>query len=271
MESGSLRRLVLLGLTVLVGCAAPQRPPSPARRLSVFELLSAPAEPCVRYYVMLFGSQATPKTPHRSHTWGMAIKVARLPGAPPLIETHTISWMPDSLDVRWWKLNVEPGSNFSNEFSIAHAMETGQRISAWGPYETWSGLYTRFVVQKEFLDADAVGYQCVDAVGEAARRGNGCDCFHALSDMDPYYDRRRYPIYAFGAAAARNIVRHLHERPTLVNPKADHGWLFDALGLDRYPITRRRYDGDFVEFSPEAVIDYVNREQRRRGRPSDDR
>jgi hypothetical protein len=30
-------------------------------------------------------------------------------------------------------------------------------------------------------------------------------------------------------------------------------WQFGAIGVECYPMTRRRYDGDTVEFSPEAV------------------
>lgn len=264
MESRFSSLLIALVLSCVVGCTSPRRTPSPARQLSAMDLLAAPAEPNVRYYVMLFGSQATPKTPHRSHTWAMAIKATCLPGAAPILETHTISWMPQSLNVRWWKLNVEPGFNASNEFSFAYALQSGQRVSAWGPYETWSGLYARFIAQKEFLESGAVGYQCIDTIGEAARRGNGCDCFHALSDMDPYYDRRRYPQYMYGNAAARNIVRHLQDRPTLIDPKTTHDWLFPALGLDRYPIVRRKYEGESVEFSPEAVLEYISRRQSER-------
>jgi hypothetical protein len=243
--------------TFSLGCAAPARPPTPAARLPIFDLLAAPVDPNVRYYVMLFGSQSTPRVPSRSHTWAMAMKVTRLPGAAPIIESHTISWMPASLNVRWWKFNVEPGVNVSNEFSIAHARQTGQRIAAWGPYETWYGLFQRFVVQKEFLESGAVGYQCIDTIGEAGRNGDGCDCFHALGDLDPYSDRRRYPLRQFGEGAALNIVRQLQERPTLIRPNQTHDWLFHALGLDRHPIKRRRYEGESVAFSPEAVLEYV--------------
>jgi len=266
MESRFSALLIALVLSSVVGCVSNARTPSPARQLNALELLSAPVDPNVRYFVILFGSQATPKTPHRAHTWAMAIKATQIPGLPPTLETHTISWMPQSLDVQWWRLNVEPGFNASSEFSFANALETGQHISAWGPYETWSGLYKRFVLQKEFLESGAVGYQCIDTIGEAARKGNGCDCFHALSDMDPYYDRRRYPQYMYGDSAARNIVRHLQERPTLINPKTTHDWLFCALGLDRYPIVRRKYNGESVEFSTEAVLEYISRRRESTGR-----
>lgn len=265
MARRTIPAAIVLASTLSLGCATGRIPPSPARDLSVHELLAEPKNPDERYYILLFASQSTPRVPARSHTWAMAIKVTQTPGAEPHIETHTISWLPDSMNVRWWKFTVEPGSNFSNEFSIEHALKTRQRVSAWGPYEIWPGLYQRFVVQKAFLDSDAIGYQCTDAIGEAARYGNGCDCFHAISDMDPYFDRGRYPLRYFGDRATLNIVRQLQTRSTLINPEVTHDWLFGALGLDRYPICRRRYQGRSVEFSPEAVLDYANR---REGKPS---
>jgi len=246
------------------GCVSPRIPPTPAREMSVHDLLAEPSDPNVRYYVLLFASQSTPRLPRYCHSWAMAIKVTQVPNGEPLIETHTISWLPDSMNIRWWKLSVEPGSNFSNEFSIEHALETGQRVSAWGPYETWSGIYKRFVAQKAFLDSDVIGYQCVDAFGEAARNGNGCDCFHAISDMDPYFDRRRYPLLFYGNRATFNILRQIEKRPTLINPSVTHDWLYSALGLERYPICRRRYAGKSVEFSPEAALEYASRHEPRR-------
>ena len=51
----------------LTGCAANAvRPPSPAQNMNIQELLAMPAPPNERYYVMIFGSQSTPKVPDRS-------------------------------------------------------------------------------------------------------------------------------------------------------------------------------------------------------------
>src|SRR5262245_56599864 len=183
--------IIFIALASIVGrgCLSPQVPNSPARQMSAIEQLSLPKNPNERYYAILFGSQSTPRVPSRSHTWAMVVKVTEVPGGEPKIESHTISWLPDSKKIRWWKFKVEPGSNVSNDFWIPYALETKQRVSAWGPYEIWPGLYNRFVMQKEFLDSDAIGYQCTDMIGEAAKKGNGCDCFHAISDMDPDLDR----------------------------------------------------------------------------------
>ena len=249
-------RLGCLLLAALAsGCGAlAVRPPTPAAALTDPELLAAPAPQNERYFLIVFGSQTTPRIGRYTHTWATVVKVTELPGAQPAVEEHTISWLPDSLDIRVWRLRVEPASNLDLHATIEHVLGTGQRVSMWGPYEIWGGLYTRFVTQKAFLDSGAVGYQAVDAVGEAARKGDGCDCFHALSDMDPLFDRRRYPLHYFGDEASLNIVRQVHEHPVLIRPCRTHDWLIPALGLDRYPIVRRRYDGPSQDFSPEAVL-----------------
>ena len=86
--------------------------------------------------------------------------------------------------------------------------------------------------------------------------------FPILADAD----RKVAGLYdMYGEAAARNIVRQLQERPTLIGPDQTHDWLFCALGLDAYPIVRRQYRGESVEFSPEAVLEYINRRQARSG------
>lgn len=121
MDVRRLHLVVALSLSTVVGCLSPRVPPTPATQLSVADMLAEPDDPSVRYYVILFASQSTPRVPARCHSWGMAVKVTQVPGGEKEIESHTISWFPDSMNVRWWRFKVEPGSNISNEFSIALA------------------------------------------------------------------------------------------------------------------------------------------------------
>ncbi len=129
----------------------------------------------------------------------------------------------------------------------------------WGPYEVRPELARRFAVQKAFMESGRVGYQAVDTVGEAARTGDGCNCIHSMTDMDPLFDRRQYPLTYFGESASNNIVRQLHERPLIVCPGADHSWLLPLLGLDKYPLCRRGYSGTIVPYSPENQERYLQR------------
>ena len=47
----------------------------------------------------------------------------------------------------------------------------GERVSLWGPYEIPPGLYRKLLSQKEFIESGAVGYQCIDTIGEAGLDG----------------------------------------------------------------------------------------------------
>jgi hypothetical protein len=198
--------------------------------------------------------------PRFCHTWATVVKVTEQPGgAPPAIEEHTISWMPDKLRINPWRFRVEKGANLELHFTIEEMLRHHERVVMWGPYETWHGIYRRFLVQQEFMESGQVGYQCIDAVGEAPRDGSGCDCIHAVSDMDPMFDRTEYALTYFGIAASRNIVRQIRERPILIHPNQTHDWLIPALGLDCYPIGRRCETGCAEEFSPENVQAYLER------------
>jgi hypothetical protein len=68
-------------------------------------------------------------------------------------------------------------------------------------------LYRRFLVQREFVESGRVGYQCITTVGEAAREGNGCNCIHAITDLDPHFGRTRYPLIFYGKPASMRLVR----------------------------------------------------------------
>jgi hypothetical protein len=170
--------------------------------------------------------------------------------------------MPATLDIRPWSFHVEPGANLPLHFTIEEMLQNEEHVSVWGPYQVGPGLAYRFQVQKGFMESGQVGYQCIDSIGEAARTGAGCDCIHAITDMDPLFDRNRYPLSYFGDAASLNIVRQLHTRPIIICPEADHGGLLSLLGLDRYPIERRRYCGRTVPYTPENLERYLRRRDR---------
>jgi hypothetical protein len=112
------------------------------------------------------------------------------------------------------------------------------------------------------MESGQVGYQAIDSIGQAARTGAGCDCIHAVTDMDPLFDRNQYPLSYFGDSASRNIVRQIHTRPIIICPEVDHGWLLPLLGLDKYPIERRCYCGRTVPYTPENLERYLSRHGR---------
>jgi hypothetical protein len=252
--SSHLRALFVLVLIPTAAMCEGVQPPSPARDLDIETLLSAPKREHEHYYVLIFGSQLPIRIPRFTHTWATVVKAMEVPGSPPqIIETATISWMPATLDIHPYRMRVETGVNLDLCTTISEMRRHKERISLWGPYETWQGFYLRFTTQKNFLDSGALAYQCTDELGEAARKGNGSNCFHALSDMDPQFDRTQYPLLSYGDAAGKNIVKQLFARPILIHPQETHDWLIPALGLDCDRIVRRHYCGPTKEFSPEAI------------------
>lgn len=232
-----------ISLTVFAGCGTiATRPPTPARELDV-RALKHPA-PGERYFILVFGSQTTPKIPRLTHTWATVVRIQEAaPGCAPEFEHHTISWMPATLKLRPERLTVEPGVNLGvHETMVQVALANRERISLWGPYECRPRLVVRFLTQKYFLESGAVGYQSIDTLGEAGRKGNACDCIHAITDMDPYFGRTYYTAARFGDAASRHIARSLRQHNDLIHPEKTHDHVAKMLGLDAYPIVQRDMD-----------------------------
>jgi hypothetical protein len=249
-----IRRQLLPVLIVLAACLGGcawrvNQPDTPARHFSYMEL-NQPAPPGERYYLLVFGAQSTPKIPRYTHTWVTAVRARDVGrGVCPAVEHHSISWMPATLYIRTWLPCVEPGVNLTLHESIQMAMGYCERVSLWGPYEIPPGVYRKFLIQKDFIDSGAIGYQCIDTIGEAARTGDGSNCIHAISDADAMFSRQAYPLWTFGDSASTNILRQLILRGVIRDVEMTHDWLVPALRLDQYPIVRRAYQAPwFPEF-----------------------
>jgi hypothetical protein len=243
-------RLACFGLFVMLapGCAARAiRPPTPAAELDRAAInFAAPDE---HFYVLIFASQRHLRRPAYSHTWATVVRAVDRPGQCPAVDqVDTISWLPATLKIRVLRPCVEPGTNFSMHESIVYAKANRERVSMWGPYECQPSLYRRFLVQKEFIDSGQIGYQCNDNVGEAARKGNGCCCIHAITDMDPEYGRGNYPLLWYGDPASEHIVNRIHQVGALLHPEVEDDWLLDPLGLNDCTIVRRHYHDRLINF-----------------------
>jgi hypothetical protein len=264
MSAASLRFVLLMACGCMMsGCATfARKPPTPADDITPRQAAAIVAPPGERYFIIVFGSQSTPIRPKYTHSWATVVKVTGCDGPAPTLEEETISWLPASLDIRAWSFHIEPGVNIDLHFTIEEMLRNEERVSVWGPYEVGPGLVYRFGVQKAFMESGRVGYQCVDSIGEAARTGAGCNCIHAITDMDPLFDRTQYPLSYFGESASLNLVRQIHTRPIIICPGTDHDWLLPLLGLDRYPIERRNYLGRTVPYTPENFERYLRRHDR---------
>ena len=240
MTVATLRRLaVILFACSVAGCAGRAQTLSPVHRLPP-EAIPDDAGPGERYYMLVFGSERAIRVPRYTHTWATVVKTVEAPGcAPQVAEVHTTSWMPATLDIHPWRFTPEPGRNLELHETIRMALNFRETVALWGPYEIRPRLYRRFLLQKDYMESGRVGYQCIDTVGAGAD-GSGCDCIHAITDMDPLFERGYYPLTRFGEAGSRNIVRQLFERNLLLNEDT-HSWLDGPLGLCCYPIQHRTY------------------------------
>ena len=240
----------LLAVLAAAGCSLlAKKTPTPAADIPKGELESHPVPEGERYYTILFGSINKLRQPAHSHTWASMVRVKQLPGqVQPEVDVRTISWMPATLKIQPASRSVELGVNLSLEQSLKLARDDGQKIEMWGPYEMWHGFWERFSIQKAFLESGAVGYQCTDTWGEAARLGNGCDCIHAISDMDPQLPRSGYPLMYYGPPATGHLVRRIMQRGSVIDASHTNDWFLVPLNLTNCDIERREYRGRIKYF-----------------------
>lgn len=192
----------------------------------------APPEP-ERYFVLFFTAQDTIKTPRETHTWALIVRSS----GGRIANAHSISWMPSDLNIKTWHLRVEPGTNLSLADSIGWTLSRpGRRISLWGPFETSSSLYVRFVARKAQLESGAIGYQCLDFLGEAAVRRNGVNCVHALAPIQGPMSGD--VVQPYGDASGRYFTVNLRRQGVIGPYDPTNDWLLPVLGLDRVPLDR---------------------------------
>jgi hypothetical protein len=213
------------------------------------------------YYLLMFGSQQIPTNPNYSHSWATFVRASWEGDAPcpinPTLEAHTISWLPASMVIRVWALCPECGANFELHATMNHALDNGERISMWGPYEIEPDLYDRAMRQIAHLSSGQVRYKANDTAYPSDRVSN---CIHAVSSIAGGF-RLRVPSPGWGQTASFAILLRL--RPWIINRDEVHSWVGSALGLDQYPIIYRDwgrpFSGSFIGplnrlFGPERYI-----------------
>lgn len=186
------------------------------------------------YYVMIFGSQGHPKQLRYTHTWATFVKAVG-EGADPnayALEANTISWLPETLDVKVWRLRPEPGTNLDLDQTLAAVYSRNEHVTMWGPFRVQKAIYERSLAVRGILDNDTAQYRAISGPGNLLIS----DCIHAVAAVDPLFGRGHYPLIRIGKPASRYIAREAARR-TVFDPSAtDNRWLIPRFGLDRYPI-----------------------------------
>jgi hypothetical protein len=207
--------------------------------LAVVALLSPTAGRAEeRHYLIIFAAQSHPKIPRLTHTFATLVKVTDgLPDCPSsAIEAYTISWLPQTLKVRPYRLHDEPGRNLTLLETLDWAYGNHMHVSQWGPYAIEPDFFQLVYHEYARIENGEFRYKAIDPNQRGVRT---TDCIHAITDIDRDDGRTQFPEWRSGEPVTRKFVRVLHDRGRLLDPLADMSWLNTALGLDRYPIIHR--------------------------------
>jgi hypothetical protein len=169
-----------------------------------------------------------------THTWATFIRaVGDGPDATNYsIEQHTISWLPQSLDVRTWTILPEPGVNLDLYQTLDAVYREREHVTMWGPFRILPQVYERSLEVKEILESGRAEYRAIST----ARNLLISDCIHAVAAVDPVFGRGHYPLVRVGKPASRYIARQFMTRSAFDQYETEASWLIPRLGLDRYPI-----------------------------------
>lgn len=200
--------------------------------------IAPPARADEFYYVLVFGSQRPRPCIKYSHTFATFVRATgRGPCAEGYaLEAHTISWYPQSLDIRPAALLPECGRNFDLGTTLRVAADTGQRVSMWGPYRIDRELYDRALRQIALLESGDVCYKAIDSGYPTDRVSN---CIHAVGAVA---EGHRVCVLSpgFGETASYRVTRRF--QPWVIDPCRRHDWVASRLGLDAWPLRRRDWE-----------------------------
>ena len=201
--------------------------------------LAAPARAEEFYYVLVFASQQAPaRRIVPSHTFATFVKAT---GCGPCadnyqLEAHTISWMPQTLNLRPAALLPEPGQNLGLDATFQWALATGQRLSLWGPYQIDRSLYERAMHQIAVLESGQVQYKMIDTGFPVSRVSN---CIHAVGTLAGSHYLEAVNR-SFGETASYHVLRRFE--PWIIDSCRKHSWILDRMGLRGYPVIERDWE-----------------------------
>jgi hypothetical protein len=188
-------------------------------------------EPNESYYMTIFSAQADSRDPRRTHSFATFVKATGTGDAAKdsPIEIHTISWMPQSLEIVILCRRPEPGTNLDLESSLRWAASRNCRVSMWGPFQINKDLYDRAVKQEARLNSGQVLYKAID---RRFRPGTASNCIHAVADLD-MENGLLHSGQGRGEAASQLVAQHLNR--WVINPEQNHTWVASRLGLNGQP------------------------------------
>jgi hypothetical protein len=180
------------------------------------------------YYMLVFDADGG--APQSSHTFATFVRATGKGSKEEddQLEAHTISWMPQSLEIVVLRRAPEPGVNLDLPATLRWAQSVGARVSMWGPFRIEKALYDRALTQEERLRSGSVLYKAIDR----NFRPQASNCIHALSDIDT--DNGFLHVgREWGEAASRDVANYL--RRWIINPEKSYSWVSERLELKDFP------------------------------------
>jgi hypothetical protein len=189
------------------------------------------------YYMLLFSSQRTVLQPNHTHSFATFVRIScngPQPGIP-VMEAHTISWLPVNGRVHVLAVFPEQGCNRDLQTTLRLVMADEQHVSMWGPYEIDSQIYFSACQQQSLLESGQVRYKAIDSLRFSDRVSN---CVHAISGV---IDGQRFRVFSVtcGEPAGALLIRRFS--PWIINPSYVYPSVASALGVDSYPLIHRYF------------------------------
>ena len=206
--------------------------------LSSMATAAEPPADGAKYYVLLFGGQAERNRPHTAHTWATFAKgIPDKAGGGTVLESMTISWLPERMPVRPFKLRPEAGRNYGLSETL-DIFNTGRPdLGLWGPFEIRAEWYDAAAAHKKLLDAGAVGFATLDRGpflrSAKVRHPEISHCVHAVTRTWEPLREATSPVISYGELVTRKVAESIRDVGLLVEPCAKHDWLIGALVVHR--------------------------------------
>lgn len=186
------------------------------------------------YYVTVFGSGSNPFRADRTHTFATFSRVTDTPSGP-VVESHTVSWMPATLHIRPLALRPEPGVNLTQEESLRWAESHGLRTSVWGPFTITPERYAAVLARKADLESGRISYR---ALGGFTRDAAVSNCGQSFTRAGVVGRKYLQPTPLPGERGTSLLVeRGLTTAP---HPVAEHPELLPAIVAPGYNVVPRQ-------------------------------
>ena len=158
---------------------------------------------------LIFGSQSSPKILRYTHTWATLVRAVGEGPDPRNYEiyAHTISWLPETLELHVWRPWPEPGVNLDLYQTLDVVYSNRERVTMWGPILIEKKIYDRSLWVLQIIASGAPQYRAISFPGNLLIS----DCIHAVAAVDPDFGREHYPLIRIGKPASRFMARQTRD------------------------------------------------------------